>query len=103
VVASATEVLGASGAPQGVADTEVADTGPRLGDKARSLLQDLVVRDAGVGIPESATPGDATPAPGSLSTVSPWVSGLYLPDSPGAPPPPINWRRVEDEAESACS
>jgi hypothetical protein len=29
--------------------------------------------------------------------------GLRLPGSPDLPPLPINWRQVEDEAESACS
>jgi hypothetical protein len=38
VVASATEVSGAGGAPQGAAGAEVADTGPWLGDSLRSLL-----------------------------------------------------------------
>jgi hypothetical protein len=84
------EVPGTGGAPRGATGTEVVDTGPRLGDSAMSLLQDLVVCGANVGIPESATLGDATPTPESSSIVSPGVSGLYLPGSPGTMPPPIN-------------
>jgi hypothetical protein len=68
-----------------------------------SSLQDLVVRGTGVGIPRSVAPGDAALAHGSSSTVGLGISRLYLPGSLGSPPPPINWRRVGDEAESACS
>jgi hypothetical protein len=74
---------------------------PRLSDSARSLLQDLVVRGTGASVPGSAAPGDATPTSEFSSTVSLGVSRLYLPGSPDAPPPPINWRCVEDEAEFA--
>jgi hypothetical protein len=94
---------GDGGAPQGATGAEVVDTGPRLGDSARSLLQDLVMHGVGAGVLGSVATGDAALAPGSSSVVSPRVSGLYLPGSPDAPPPPINWRQVEDEAESACS
>jgi hypothetical protein len=97
------EVPGAGGAPQGVTDVEVADAGPWLGGSARSLSHDLVVRGTGAGIPESATLGDEAPAPGSSSVMGPGISGLYLPSSPGSPPPPINWRRVGDEVESVYS
>jgi hypothetical protein len=103
VVALATEVSGAGGAPRGAAGAEVADTGPRLGDSLRSLLQDLVVGGASAGVLGGAAPGDAAPAPGSSSTVSLRVSRLYLSGSPGALPPPINWRWVENEVESTCS
>jgi hypothetical protein len=103
MVALTTEVSGKGSAPRGAASVEVVDTGPRLGDSIKSLLQDLMVHGASAGVPGSATPGDVAPAPRSLSTVSSGVSGLYLPGSPGAPPPPINWRRVEDEAKSTCS
>jgi hypothetical protein len=84
------EVPGAGGAPWGATGAEVANTGPRLGDGTMSLLQDLVVCGVGVGVPESAALGDATPTAESSSTVSPGVSGLYLPGSPGTMPPPIN-------------
>jgi hypothetical protein len=103
VVVSATEVLGASDPPWGVTGVEVADTGPQLSDSTRSLLQDLVVCSADVNIPKSAYPSDAAPVPGSSSTMSPGRSGLYLPGFPGSLPPPINWRQLEDEAESVCS
>jgi hypothetical protein len=43
--------------PHGAAGVEVVDAGPYLGDSAGSLLQDLVVRGAGAGIPGSASPG----------------------------------------------
>jgi hypothetical protein len=70
---------------------------PWPSDSAEKLLQDLVVRGAGAGIS-----GGAAPAPGSLSIVGPGVSGLFLSGSPGSSSPPINWRRVKYEAESAC-
>jgi hypothetical protein len=97
------EVPGAGSAQQGATGAKVADIGPWVGDSARTLLLDLVVHDTGAGVPGSAALGDLAPVPGSSSTMGLGVSGLYLPGSPSAPPPPINWRRVEDEAESACS
>jgi hypothetical protein len=87
-VASAIEVSGAGSAPLGATGAEVVNTDPQLGGIARSLLQDLVVHSAGAGVPESASLGDVAPTPESSSTVSPGVSGLYLPSSPGAPTPP---------------
>jgi hypothetical protein len=56
----------------------------------------------GAGAPGSAAPGDTALALGSSGATSPRVSGLYLPGSPGFPPPPISWRQVGDEAESMC-
>jgi hypothetical protein len=97
VVALAMEV------PHGAVGAKAADASTWLGDSARSLLQDLVVCDTDASIAGSAAPGGAALAPGSSSTVSPGVSRLYFPGSPGSPPLPINWRRVEDEAESVCS
>jgi hypothetical protein len=41
--------------------------------------------------------------PGSSGAMGPRVSKLYLPGSPIFMSPPINWRRVGDEAGSACS
>jgi hypothetical protein len=69
---------------------------PQLSDDVGGLLQDLVMRDADIGVPGSATPGNAALAPESLGAVGPGVSGLHLLGSSGFPPPPINWRRVED-------
>jgi hypothetical protein len=62
-----------------------------------------VKRNADINVPWSAAPGDAATTPGSLGTAGSRVFGLHLWGSPGFPPPPIDWRRVGDEAESACS
>jgi hypothetical protein len=102
-VALAIELLGAGGAPQGASGTEVVDAGPQLGDSNRGLLQDLVVHNTGAGSSRSAAAGDAAPAPGSSSTMSLGISGLHLSGSLGSLSPPINYRRVEDEAKFACS
>jgi hypothetical protein len=58
-----------------------------------------VVHDTGAGVAGSATPGYAALAPRPSSIVSLMVSGLCLPGSPGSLPPPISWKRVEDEAK----
>jgi hypothetical protein len=89
VVALAMEVSCARGAPQGAAGVEVADAGPRVGDSAGSLLQDLVVHGTGAGIPGGAALCDVAPAPGSSSAVGSGISGLYLPGSPGSLPHPL--------------
>jgi hypothetical protein len=102
IVASEMEVPGAGSIPQGAASAEVADVGPRLGGRAWGLSQDLVVHGSDVGIPRSVALGDAASALGPSSTFSAGVSGLYLSGSFDSPPPPINWRRVEDEAEFEC-
>jgi hypothetical protein len=73
-------------------------SGPHLGDDTGALLQDLVMCGAGIGVP-----GSAAPAPGSSSAAGPGVSGLLLLGSPSFPPPPIDWRRVGDEAKFPCS
>jgi hypothetical protein len=96
VLLLAIEVPGAGGAPQGAAGIEVANVGHR--DSAEKLPRDLVVRGVGAGIS-----GGAALAPLSLSTIGLGVSGLYLLGSPSSSSPLINWRRVEDEAESAYS
>jgi hypothetical protein len=62
-----------------------------------------VVCGAGAGVFRSAAPRDAAPSPRSSSTMNLGVFGLYLLSSLGSPPPPINYRWVEDDAESACS
>jgi hypothetical protein len=60
------------------------------------------MRGAGAGVPRSAAPGDAAPAPRSSSTMGPGISGLYLRGSPSSLPLPINLRWVWDEVESEC-
>jgi hypothetical protein len=57
----------------------------------------------GVGVPRSAAPGDAAPTLRVLEYRESRVSRLYFSGSPDPPPLPINWRWVEDEAESTCS
>jgi hypothetical protein len=76
---------------------------PRLGNDTESLLRDLGVHNADAGVLKSVTPNDTATAPGSSSVMRPRVSGLYLPRFPSFPPPPSNWWRVGDEAESTCS
>jgi hypothetical protein len=61
------------------------------------------MRGASFGVPKSAAPGDAAPAPGSLGVVCLRISRLLLLGSPGFPPSLIDWRRVEDNAEFTCS
>jgi hypothetical protein len=48
------------------------------------------MRDTGIDAPESAAPGDTTPATGSLGATSSEVSELLLPGSTGSLPPPID-------------
>jgi hypothetical protein len=50
VVASAMEVPGGGGTLWGTTNADVADTGPQLGDSARILLHDLVVRGTSASI-----------------------------------------------------
>jgi hypothetical protein len=66
MMASGLAVPSAGGASQGTTDIEVVGAGPRLGDDARNLLQDLVARTAGTGISGSAALGDAASALGVL-------------------------------------
>jgi hypothetical protein len=61
------------------------------------------VHGVGAGTFGSADPGDVALAPRFSSGASPVIYGLYLSGSHGSSSPPINWRWVEDEAESACS
>jgi hypothetical protein len=102
VVVSAMEVPVAGGVSQGAPSTEVVDVGPQLGDRAWGLSQDLVVHGIGAGVLRSAALGDAASAPRPLSTFSPGVPGLYMSGFFSSLPLPINWRWVEDEAESTC-
>jgi hypothetical protein len=52
-------------------------------------LQGLVMSNDRVGVPGSATLGDASPSPRSSNVVGPGVSSFLLPSSPGLPPLPI--------------
>jgi hypothetical protein len=88
VVAPIPRVLGAGGALLGNIDVEVVGANPQLGDDARSLLWNLMMR--GASVPRNSTPGDAAPTPGSSGVVGPRVSELYLAGSPDFPLPPIN-------------
>jgi hypothetical protein len=96
-------MLGVDVVSQGAAYIEVDGAGPQLSDDVGGLLQDLVKHGAIIDVPRSATSGDAAAAPGFLGTADLGVSELHLPGPPGFPPLPINWRRVEDEAESVYS
>jgi hypothetical protein len=77
----ATEVLGASGAPQGTISSEM----------------------AGTSVSRRAAPGDAASARGSSGAMSPGLPGTYLQGSSGSASLPVNCRRVENETEFACS
>jgi hypothetical protein len=97
------EVSGADGASLGAANVEVDGASPQPSDDTESSLQELVMRGSGFSVPRSAAPDDAAPIPGSPGTMCLGVSRLILLGSPNFLPPPINWRRVEDNAEFACS
>jgi hypothetical protein len=93
----------ANGMSLGAVSVEVDGAGPRSCDDAGGLSRNLVVRGVGLGMPGSAAPGDAIPAPESSGAVGPGATGLLLPGSPDSPLPPIDWGQVEDNAEFACS
>jgi hypothetical protein len=80
-VVLATEVLGASGAPQGVIGTEI----------------------SGASVSENSILGGATSAPGSSGAMSLEFPGSYLLGSSNSASLPINWRRVESKAELVFS
>jgi hypothetical protein len=61
-----------------------------------------MMHGAGLGMPRSTAPGDTILAPGSSGVMSPGVARLLLSGSLGFPPPPIDWRQVEDDVEFAC-
>jgi hypothetical protein len=50
-------------------------------------------------MPKSVVLGDAILTPGFSSVAGPGVARLPLLGSLGFPPPPIDWRRVEDDVE----
>jgi hypothetical protein len=89
--------------PSGVSSVEVDGVGPRPGDDVGGSLWGLVMCGDRMGIPRSAAPGDVSLAPGSSDAVGLGVFGLLLSGSPGHAPPPIDWRRVEGDAELMCS
>jgi hypothetical protein len=80
-VALATEVPGIGGTPWGIVGTKM----------------------SGASIPGRTAPGGAASAPGSSGAMHSELPGPYLPHSSNSASPPINWRRVESEAELACS
>jgi hypothetical protein len=72
-------------------------------DDIGGSLHDLVMHGTGLHMPKSATPSDTIPALGSSGAIGSGVAGLPLPGSPSSLPLPIDWRRVEDDAEFTCS
>jgi hypothetical protein len=80
------KMSGASGASLGAARAEVGGVGPSQVTTPGGSLWDLVMHGASFGVPESAAPGDAAPAPGSLGAVCLRISRLLLLGSPGFPP-----------------
>jgi hypothetical protein len=81
LMALATEVPGASGAPWSIISTEM----------------------FGASVPGNAAPGGAASTLGSSGAMPPELPGPYLLGSSDYASPPVNWRRVESEAELACS
>jgi hypothetical protein len=86
----------ADGASLGTIGRELDGAGPRLGNEAVGPSHDLVVSGMSLGMLGSATPGDVIPPPKSSTATSLGSNRLLLPDSPGSPLPPIDWRQVED-------
>jgi hypothetical protein len=97
------EMPGVDDASLGAVSVEVDGASPHPGDDTGGSLRDLVMCCTSIGVPESATLGDAALAPGSSSPVGLGVSGLLLLGSLDFPPLHIDWRWVEDTLEFACS
>jgi hypothetical protein len=97
------EMLGTDGTLPSAASVKVDGVNPQPSDDTEGSLWDLVMHGTGISVPRSAASDDAYPAPRSLGVADMGVSGLLLPGSPSFPPPPINWRRVGDNAMLACS
>jgi hypothetical protein len=74
MVAPTPGVMSASGATHSATGAGVVGTGPQLGDDIGSPLWDLVMCSTGTGVPESAVPGEATPALGSSGAAGLGVS-----------------------------
>jgi hypothetical protein len=96
------EMLGADGASLGTFSVKVDGANPWTGDDTGGSLYDLVIHGTGLDMLGSATSGDAIPAPGSSGAGGPRVAGLPLLGCLSFAPPPINWRRVEDDVEFMC-
>jgi hypothetical protein len=58
-----------------------------------SLLRDMVVRGAGLGVPGHTTPGDVIQTPEFSSAVGPRIAILLLSGPLGSRSLPINWGR----------
>jgi hypothetical protein len=97
------EMSGTDGTLPGAASVKVDGVNPQPSDNTEGSLWDLVMHGTSISVPRSAAPDDAYPAPRSLGVADMEVSGLLLPGSPSFLPPPINWRRVGDNAKLACS
>jgi hypothetical protein len=80
------EMPGVDDASLGAVSVEVDGAGPHPGDDTGGSLRDLVMCCTSIGVPESATLGDAALAPGSSSPVGLGVSGLLLLGSLDFPP-----------------
>jgi hypothetical protein len=97
------EMSGDDGALLGAVRIEVDGAIPRPGNDARGSLWDSVMHGASIGAPRSAALGDVTTTPESSGVTDLVGSRLLLPGSLSFPPLPIDWRRVEDNVEFACS
>jgi hypothetical protein len=97
------EMPDADGTLLGAVSIEVDRASPLPRDDTGGLLHDLVTHGSGPGMPGIAVPGDTILALGFLGVVGSGVAGLCLSGSPDFPPPPINWRRVEGDAEFVVS
>jgi hypothetical protein len=73
---------------------------PGIGATPRGIIG---TKMTGASILESAALGGVDLALESSGAMHPKLPGLYLPGSSDSASPPIYWRRVENEAELACS
>jgi hypothetical protein len=97
------EVSSADRTSLGIVSVDVDGASLWLGDDARGLPQDRVMRRASNGALESVALGDMILAPGSSGAMGLGVFGLLLLGFPGFLPPPIDRRWVKDNAEFTCS
>jgi hypothetical protein len=96
------EEPGADSVSLGAVSTEVDGTGPLLSNDVGGPPCYPVVRHTGLGMPGSATLGDAIVAPESSAAAGPGTVGLFLLSSPDSTLPPIDWRQVEGDIGFAC-